>query len=574
MKTKYALIALLAITFWGCDDNTAGLGLGMFPGSDQNINGKLSTFDVTTESVHAGEIYAMTNVGYVGKFTDETFGTYQAGFLAELNCPSGMTFPGVYDGTALDEEKKATRVMVDEAGLGDDVEPIYNSQNKLIGNIHTIELYLWYSSYFGDSLTASRLSVYELNKNLDTEKAYYTNIDPEDYYDHTNPNSLLGTKAYTAVDLSVKDSIRNLSTYVPSVHVSFRDEAAKKIGKEIIKKANDLGINLDNKEFRKIFKGIYVKSDYGDGTVLYIDQAQMNVVYKCYAVDTLTGVKLQKKVAEENGEYKDSTYYGYRTFATTREVIQANQLENDKIAIQDCINNSKWTYLKSPAGIFTQLTLPISQIAKNIKDKGDTLNAVKLGIPIYNETSDKKFGMSTPSNVLLIRKKYKDNFFKGNQLSDGITSSLFTPTTTSFTQYTFNNITQMINDCLGDGEREKAEKSLPMTLEITNSLGEKEIKPINTIEEWEKYSDWNKFILIPVLVTTDSSSSNSYYGSSSNVISIQHDLKPGYARLKGGTEMIQEVKDGTPQYNPDGSPKMIHKNPLKLEVVSTSFGTN
>ena len=54
----------------------------------------------------------------------------------------------------------------------------------------------------------------------------------------------------------------------------------------------------------------------------------------------------KKKVAEENGEYKDSTYYGYRTFATTREVIQANQLENDKVAIQNCINKSEWTYLK------------------------------------------------------------------------------------------------------------------------------------------------------------------------------------------------------------------------------------
>lgn len=569
MKAKYALIALLAITFWGCDDNTAGLGLGMFPGSDQNINGKLSTFDVTTESVHAGEIYAMTNVGYVGKFTDETFGTYQAGFLAELNCPSGMTFPGVYDGTALDEKKKATRVMVgDDNEDNKDVTFIRDDNNKIIGNIHTIELYLWYSSYFGDSLTACRLSVYELSENLDTEHAYYTNINPENYYDHADPNSLLGTKAYTAVDLSVKDSIRNLSTYVPSVHVSFRDEAAKEIGKEIIKKANELGVNLDNKEFRKIFKGIYVKSDYGDGTVLYINQAQMNVVYKCYAVDTITGVKLQKKVAE-NGVYKDSTYYGYRTFATTREVIQANQLENDKAAIQNCINKSEWTYLKSPAGIFTQLTLPVSQIAKKLL--GDTLNAVKLGIPIYNETSDKKFGMSTPKNVLLIRKKYKDSFFKSNQLSDGITSSLFTPTTTSFTQYTFNNITQMINDCLKDGEREKAEKSLPMTLEIINSLGEKEEKVVTTIEEWEEYSDWNKFILIPVLVTTDSSSSNSYYGSSSNVISIQHDLKPGYARLKGGTEMVQEEKDGKLQYNPDGSPKMVHKNPLKLEVVSTNF---
>lgn len=561
MKAKYALIALLAITFWGCDDNTAGLGLGMFPGSDQNINGKLSTFDVTTESVHAGEIYAMTNVGYVGKFTDETFGTYQAGFLAELNCPSGMTFPGVYDGTALDEKKKATRVMVgDDNEDNKDVTFIRDDNNKIIGNIHTIELYLWYSSYFGDSLTACRLSVYELSENLDTEHAYYTNINPENYYDHADPNSLLGTKAYTAVDLSVKDSIRNLSTYVPSVHVSFRDEAAKEIGKEIIKKANELGVNLDNKEFRKIFKGIYVKSDYGDGTVLYINQAQMNVVYKCYAVDTITGVKLQKKVAE-NGVYKDSTYYGYRTFATTREVIQANQLENDKVAIQNCINKSEWTYLKSPAGIFTQLTLPVSQIAEKLQ--GDTLNAVKLGIPIYNETSDKKFGMSTPKNVLLIRKKYKDSFFKGNQLSDGITSSLFTPTTTSFTQYTFNNITQMINDCLGDGEREKAEKSLPMTLEIINSLGEKEEKVVTTIEEWEEYSDWNKFILIPVLVTTDSSSSNSYYGSSSNVISIQHDLKPGYARLKGGTNATNA---SLPKEEQD-------KYKLKLEVVSTNFGT-
>ena len=39
MKAKYALIVLLAITFWGCDDNTAGLGLRMFPESDRDING-------------------------------------------------------------------------------------------------------------------------------------------------------------------------------------------------------------------------------------------------------------------------------------------------------------------------------------------------------------------------------------------------------------------------------------------------------------------------------------------------------------------------------------------------------
>ena len=569
MKAKYALIALLAITFFGCDDNTAGLGLGMFPGSDQNINGKLTTFDVTTESVHAGKIYAMSNIGYVGKFTDETFGTYQAGFLAELNCPKGTTFPGIFNydkNTAFDNKNKPTQTMVGEGGNAKDKEDITfvrDENNKIIGNIHTIELYLWYDSYFGDSLTASRLSVYELGdaeKELNENNAYYTDINPEEFY---TPQNLLGTKAYTAVDLSVKDSIRNLSTYVPSVHVSFKDDAAIRIGKEIIQHAYKAGTNFDNKAFREAFKGIYVKSDYGDGTILYINQIQMNVVYKPYAIDTIKGTILPKTVVKD-GESPDSTYYGYRMFTSTREVIQANQLKNDNTAIQDCIKKDGWTYLKSPAGIFTQITLPINKIADQLQ--GDTLNAVKLGIPIYNETNDRKFGMSIPKSVLLIRNKYKDSFFKNNQLSDGITSSLFdySSSTSSLTQYTFNNITQMINNCLADkeaAERDIREKGFTK-VSLTDPEGNVYEENVDNIEKWEELIEWDKFVLIPVLVTKDASS-NSYY-SSSNVISIQHDLKPGYARLKGGSKGSQQDPQGNPLY-PD--------NVLKLEVISTSFGT-
>ncbi len=82
------------------------------------------------------------------------------------------------------------------------------------------------------------------------------------------------------------------------------------------------------------------------------------------------------------------------------------------------------------------------------------------------------------------------------------------------------------------------------------------MKPFNDIKEWEDLSEWNKFVLIPVLVTTDASSSNSYYGSS-NVISIQHDLKPGYARLKGGKKgTIQDAK-GNSKYNMCSSLKLF-----------------
>ncbi len=556
MKAKYALIALLAITFWGCDDNTAGLGLEMFPGSDQNINGKLSTFDVTTESVHAGKIYAMSNVGYVGKFTDETFGTYQAGFLAQLNCPQGMIFPEAFSGTTASGKGKMMTNFDNVAdGVSGNYTIIKDKNGKPIGNCQ-INIYLWYDSYFGDSLTACRLSMYVLDKKKGNKywsedpDAHYTNIDPTEYYDSTT--SLLGSKSYTAVDLSISDSIRNLSTYTPYIRITLDQTKTQDLGLKLLEggRTEDL-----YKKFQSIFPGVYVKSDYGDGTILYASSIQMDVAFLEHARDSITGGLLHTSAG------KDSVIYTGRSFTSTREIIQANRLENDTEKIQECINDPKCTYLKSPAGIFTQLTLPVSQIAEKLQ--GDTLNAVKLGIPIYNETSDKKFGMSTPKNVLLIRKKYKDSFFKKNKLSDGITSSLFSPTTTGFTQYTFNNITQMINDCLKDGEREKAEKSLPMTLKITNSLGEEKDQVVTTIEEWEKYSDWNKFILIPVLVTTDSSSSNNYYGSSNNVISIQHDLKPGYARLKGGTNAT----------NASLSKEEQDKYKLKLEVVSTNFGT-
>ncbi|MDD3036819.1 DUF4270 domain-containing protein [Bacteroides sp.] len=554
MKAKYALIALLAITFFGCDDNTAGLGLGMFPGSDQNISGRLTTFDVTTSSVPTGQIYAKTNIGYVGKFTDETFGTYQAGFLASINCPEKLTFPGVYKNNALNADGKVANNMVIEPA--DDIKLIYdNDQNEPIGepigNIHTVELYLWYKSYFGDSLTACRLSVYELDEKLELkDKPYYTNIDPNNYY---NEADLLGSKTYTAVDLSIKDSIRKSDSYTPNVNFSFKDDISYKVGGKILRAARRAGTSFDYNKFSDIFKGIYIKSDYGDGTILYISQAQMRVVYKCYEVDKKTGIKLKK-----SGSTADSTYYTTRDFVSTREVIQANQLANDKEKIKELIEEDNNTYIKSPAGIFTQAILPINEI--NEKLQLDTLNAVKLTFSNYNQSSENKFGMTYPSTLMLIRKKFKDSFFENNQLTDNITSYL-TSHSTNINQYVFSNITNLVNDCVADGEREAAEKKFlkgeTITLQFTNAEGETETKIVDNIIDWEKYSDWNKVLLIPVLITYDDPTSQNR-----QIISVQHDLKPGYVRLKGGSRAT----------DPNYSKEEQDKFKLKLEVVSTNFG--
>ena len=74
-------------------------------------------------------------------------------------------------------------------------------------------------------------------------------------------------------------------------------------------------------------------------------------------------------------------------------------------------------------------------------------------------------------------------------------------------------------------------------------------------ETWLKDNpDWNKVVLIPVLVTYDSSNTTT---GQANIIRIQHDLKPGYVRLKGGE--VGETSGG-------------ENYKLKLEVISTDLG--
>lgn len=52
-----ALLLTATLTFFGCDDNTGTLGIGMLPGSD-GISALTTEFPVTTRSVVADSVFA------------------------------------------------------------------------------------------------------------------------------------------------------------------------------------------------------------------------------------------------------------------------------------------------------------------------------------------------------------------------------------------------------------------------------------------------------------------------------------------------------------------------------------
>ena len=148
MKVKLLGALLGASLFFGaCDDTTNTLGMGMLPGSDAVV-AHTTTFDVTTQSVEADAVYAKTSIGYVGKFTDPDFGDYTASFLTELNCTEDFKFseilPDVYEEYWDGDTLKGRGTLVDDKVAG-------------------IRLLVYYNDWFGDSLNACRMSVYELN---------------------------------------------------------------------------------------------------------------------------------------------------------------------------------------------------------------------------------------------------------------------------------------------------------------------------------------------------------------------------------------------------------------------------
>lgn len=480
MKIKYLWFALLALTFVGCDDTTNSLGLGMLPDSDKVSVGSKS-YEVTTRSILVDRIYAKTNIGYVGKFTDTEFGTssYEGGFLSQLNCVDSLQFP--------------FKKMV----LNDKGEP----------EAYATELILYYSSYFGDSLNTCKLSVYELDKNL--EKNHYTDIDPTKYY---SKSGYLGSKAYTAVDLSLTDSIRGLDDYVPFVRLTLDN----KIGQDIINKNKKHPEYFYNSKafIDNVFKGIYVKSDLGDGTILYVDDVFLNVAFKAHVLDSL-GNKLKKK------DGTDSIEYLKRTFSATKEIIQANSIKSNKKQLEELLAaNQDATFIKSPTGIFTEATLPLQSIANELAK--DTLNSVRLTLTNYAEKSTNKFSMAAPTYLLMVRAKEVETFFEKNQLVDNISSFYAKRNAVATNQYVFSNLAKMVSTCIAEKAAAKAQAI-------------KDNKPWDTAaeKEWEEKNQWDRVVFVPVKINVDTDG---------NIISVQHDLKPSYAKLKGGKKDKLELK--------------------------------
>lgn len=463
MKLKYLHTLLLATLIYSCDDSTTGIGDSTIAAGD-SIPAGVAFYEASSRSILADSVYARTSTAYLGKFTDPQYGEFTADFITQFNCTDNFEYPESFQ------------------------------------EVKGLTLRMYYTTFFGDPYNAMRMQIDTLDKVIPEKElnTFYTSVDLAQYY---NPNSKpLARKAFAAKGASTRDTtIVSYDSYGNASSYSYSWQDVKlpiALGNHMYEKYLADKNNYKNAEnfIKNVLKGLYIHCTHGDGTILYIDDMQLRMDFT-YLVESSSG-----KV--------DSLTNGITIFAATKEVIQANRFQNSAL-LEELTKETEHTYLKTPAGIFTEVTLPIEDIAE--MHKRDTLNAVSITFTRYNEKDENKYPMAIPSNLLMVRKCDMHNFFEKNEVYDNQTSFLaeYVSSGESANTYSFNNIAPLITYC------------------------------INEKEAGKQTEDWNKVVLIPVKTKTDSNGS---------IIGLTSNLDMESTRLMGG-----------------------EKTPLKIQVLYTTF---
>jgi len=463
MKIRFTLGTILIgliITLLSCDDNLNPVGGSVQPGSDI-IFFRGDTFDITAKTIKWDSIYTKTAIGLVGEYEEPVFGKIVSDYMCEFYC---------------DEET--------------------NFKDKVV-SIDSVSIHVYVElPYIGDSISPIGLSAYKLNKKL--ERNFYTNINPRDYCDLTkvlgrNLFSLSNTKTISGGI----DGVNKSWKIVPMILDTL-------IGREIHDKWEADPSTFHTPEALKSFlPGIYITQTFGTGTLMPIRYTLFNIDYSY--------------VGRNYNDTKDSIRTAVFQLAnTSEEVIQMNRVENSNIDKLLEEGNPKRTYMKTPAGVYTELTIPLNKIAERV-GKDTIVNSAK--ILLKGLTEEEQYSQfKRPNYLLFINKDSVDIFFKEKLLPNNTTRFLI-PYTSSSNSYNFNNAAQYNN--------------------ITSGYIPKMINFYLNKFRGENYTTIPdlKYVLIPVEIKTKSSSS--YYGTTTILTSVSNMMLPSSSIIRADEDNLK-----------------------------------
>ena len=445
------VLVIAALTFAACDDTTEGIG-GSITNKIDNINISNSAFNVTTKSIVADSVLSRNNTGLIGKMKDPETGNYVKGdYMTQLS-----VLP-TFSVDTLDYIKQANN-----------------------GKLEADSCYLLisYNASYGDTIAPMKVTAYEMTEPMREDQEYYSN------YDAFNNGWVSESNQHWSsnYNLSNTSDVKNFKIYLNKEYKK-DGKTYKNYGSYILQTYAEHPeyFKTNFKFLHNVCPGFYIKNVGGTGNMAKIWNTEL--IFYWTRHKTIN---------------KDSTAVsiGYNRFDGTEEVLQLNKIENDTENLKKLASQEDWTYLKSPAGIFTEVTLPIDDIMKG--HEKDTLNTATISFPrLNNADEDNPYNFATPSTILMVQKDSLQSFFEKSKLADNRTSytASYSSTGTYKNAYTFQNIANLVS-----------------AMYKNKGKGE----------------NWNKVVLVPVNVITTTQ------GYTTVISKINHDMSLASTRLKRG----------------------------------------
>ena len=477
MKSRlFTAIALLAMALISCNEDTGVIGSSLTDEADK-LDLSTGIYHATTRSILADSIYARNYDCYFGRVKDPETGTYVTSeFMAQFNMLENYKMP----------QKETILTKAEDGDIAAD----------------SCEIWLYFDKdlCYGDTLTPVKMSMLELDRPMDDNMTYYSNYDPvkEGYI---REGGLKHNLAFTLSNLTYTDSIRNLSGYTDIARIPLNDVYTDKSGKVY----NNYGTYImrsfyESPEYFKnsytfinhMCPGFYFQFNDGLGVMAKLSNIEMRVFYH-FKKDT-------------------TTYYGAMRMASTPEVLQTTKVTNDKEGLKKLVADESCTYLKTPAGIFTEITLPVDDIMSS-EHKSDSLLSVSLTLRHINSTiPQNKYLLDEPGSVLMVMKDSLYSFFEKEKTYD-YTSAFVADLYSN--SYSFSNIGNLIN-----------------LMYLNKFVGEL------ADPEWlQKHPNWNKVVIVPI-----ASTSVTVTTSASVVYSLSNEMGLSSTQLEGGPNSPIEVK--------------------------------
>ena len=470
------VLVIAALTFAACDDTTEGIG-GSITNDIDNINISSAVFPVATKSMVSGAVLSRNNSGLIGKMKDPETGNYVKGdYMTQLGVLSSF-----------------------------DVDTVAIKQANN-GSIEAYGCYLLisYNANYGDTIAPMKVTAYEMTKPMAEDQEYYSDYDAfkngwvSESNQHWSSNyNLSNTSDVKNFQISLnkpytKDgkTYNNYGSYILQTYAKHPEY-----------------FKTNYKFLHNVCPGFYIKNVGGTGNMAKIWNTELIFQYRRqYTTKAKDGVT--------DSIIVDSLY---NRFDGTEEVLQLNKIENKNM--EQLANQQKWTYLKSPAGIFTEVTLPIEDIMKG--HEKDTLNTATISFPrLNNADEDNPYNFATPSTILMVQKDSLQSFFEKSKLADNRTSytASYSSTGTYKNAYTFQNIANLVS-----------------AMYKNKGKGE----------------NWNKVVLVPVNVITTTQ------GYTTVISKINHDMSLASTRLKRG--VITTDSNGK------------ETSPIQIKVIYSKF---